>query len=148
MKVIDTKTVEKQWLGSSSKIRSTNGVDSSLSYVSRHEYTINSNWKVFIDNFIDGGYHVPYAHTGFSSEFNLDTYFSIQECESAPKEKDGGALSRIGSRGFYVFDAQDFIDSSIQESERVLMEDIVLCENVQKGLESPSYLTEKICTQC
>ncbi|RZC75460.1 hypothetical protein C5167_050937 [Papaver somniferum] len=109
MKVIDTKTVEKQWLGSSLKILSRNGIDTLLSYVSRHEYTVNSNWKFFIDNFIDGGYHVPYAHTGFSSGFNLDTYtttisdkFSIQECESAPNEKDG-ALSRIGSRGFYVF---------------------------------------------
>lgn len=56
------KSVGNEWLGSSLEILSTNGIDSSLSYLCRREYTIDCNWKVFCDNYLDGGYHVPYAH--------------------------------------------------------------------------------------
>lgn len=40
------KAIGNEWLGSSSEILSTNGVDSSLSYICRREYTIECNWKV------------------------------------------------------------------------------------------------------
>ncbi|KAF3591799.1 hypothetical protein DY000_02027585 [Brassica cretica] len=36
-------------------------------------------------------------------------------------------------------DDEAFIRRSLEESERVQMEDAVLCENVQRGLESPAY---------
>ena len=32
--------------------------DSSLVHISRREYVLNCNWKVFADNYLDGGYHV------------------------------------------------------------------------------------------
>ena len=38
--------VGMEWLGSTSDILSTNGVDTSLSYLCRREYTIECNWKV------------------------------------------------------------------------------------------------------
>ena len=28
----------------------------------RREYRLRCNWKVFADNYLDGGYHVPFAH--------------------------------------------------------------------------------------
>jgi hypothetical protein len=34
--------------------------DSSLVHISRREYVINCNWKVFADNYLDGGYHVSW----------------------------------------------------------------------------------------
>lgn len=42
----DEDIVAEEWLGSSSELLSSNGVDSSLSYVCRREYTIECNWKV------------------------------------------------------------------------------------------------------
>jgi phenylpropionate dioxygenase-like ring-hydroxylating dioxygenase large terminal subunit len=31
-------------------------------HLARREYIIPCNWKVFADNYLDGGYHVPHAH--------------------------------------------------------------------------------------
>ena len=31
-------------------------------FVARREYRLRCNWKVFADNYLDGGYHVPFAH--------------------------------------------------------------------------------------
>ncbi|URE15215.1 choline monooxygenase [Musa troglodytarum] len=178
------KTVENDWLGSASNILSTNGIDSSLKHVCRREYTIQCNWKVFCDNYLDGGYHVPYAHGDLASGLNLDSYstlifekVSIQRCEGGPTDKDG--FDRLGSKALYAFvypnfminrygpwmdtnlvvpvtttkcqvifdyfldvslvDDKVFMERSLEESERVQMEDIVLCEGVQRGLESPAY---------
>ncbi|XP_062164249.1 choline monooxygenase, chloroplastic isoform X1 [Alnus glutinosa] len=177
----DSHIVASEWLGSCSNILSTNGVDSSLSYVCRREYTIECNWKVFCDNYLDGGYHVPYAHKGLAFGLQLQSYsttifekVSIQSCEGGSMKSD-----RLGSKALYAFiypnfminrygpwmdtnlvlplgpkkcqvvfdyfieaslkDDKDFIESSLEDSERVQMEDIVLCEGVQKGLESPAY---------
>lgn len=56
-----------------------------LTFVERREYILNCNWKVFVDNYLDGGYHVPYLHKGLASQLDLTTYetkifdrFSIQ----------------------------------------------------------------------
>ncbi|XP_010541096.1 PREDICTED: choline monooxygenase, chloroplastic isoform X2 [Tarenaya hassleriana] len=178
--------VAKDWLGSSANILSQGGVDDSLSYICRREYTIDCNWKVFCDNYLDGGYHVPYAHKGLASGLDLNSYsttmlerVSIQECGGGSKAGEDG-YDRLGSKALYAFiypnfminrygpwmdtnlviplgprkckvvfdyflepflkEDESFIERSLEESERVQMEDIVLCENVQRGLESPAYV--------
>lgn len=40
--------VGMEWLGSTSEILSTNGVDTSLSYLCRRESTIECNWKACV----------------------------------------------------------------------------------------------------
>jgi len=30
--------------------------------------------QVFCDNYLDGGYHVPYAHKGLASGLKMDSY--------------------------------------------------------------------------
>lgn len=37
------------------------------------------NFGVFCDNYLDGGYHVPYAHKGLAYDLKLD-YYSITVC--------------------------------------------------------------------
>ncbi|XP_059634565.1 choline monooxygenase, chloroplastic [Cornus florida] len=177
--------VGNEWLGSSSEMLSTNGVDSSLSFVCRREYTIECNWKVFCDNYLDGGYHVPYAHKGLASGLKLESYstttfekVSVQRCDGGSTESEDD-FDRLGSKALYAFiypnfminrygpwmdtnlvlplgprkcqvifdyfldtslkDDKAFIESSLEDSERVQMEDVVLCEGVQRGLESPAY---------
>ncbi|XP_008801514.1 choline monooxygenase, chloroplastic [Phoenix dactylifera] len=176
--------VHNEWLGSASDIISNDGIDSSLKHVCRREYTIRCNWKVFCDNYLDGGYHVPYAHGGLASGLKLDSYstlifekVSIQRCEGASVDEDD--FDRLGSKAVYAFiypnfminrygpwldtnlviplgstncqvifdyfldhsllDDKVFIERSLKESERVQVEDIALCEGVQRGLESPAY---------
>ncbi|TYI31569.1 hypothetical protein ES332_A05G459500v1 [Gossypium tomentosum] len=182
---IDTDNVASEWLGSSSELFSLNGVDTTLTYVCRREYFIECNWKVFCDNYLDGGYHVPFAHKGLASGLSLDSYttsifekVSIQSAEGGSKQKED---DRLGSKAFYAFiypnfminrygpwmdtnlaiplgprkclvvfdyfleasfkDDKAFIERSLADSEKVQMEDIRLCEGVQKGIESPAYST-------
>ncbi|KAI3786953.1 hypothetical protein L1987_41055 [Smallanthus sonchifolius] len=176
--------VGMEWLGSSSKILSTNGVDTSLSYLCRREYTIECNWKVFCDNYLDGGYHVPFAHKDLASDLKLDSYsttvyekVSIQRCDGGEVQGQED-FDRLGSKSLYAFiypnfmdrygpwmdtnlvlplgprkckvvfdyfldaslkDDEAFVAKSLEDSEKVQMEDIVLCESVQRGLESPAY---------
>src|SRR5258705_4174961 len=33
-----------------------------LHWFERRHYNFDCNWKVFVDNYLDGGYHVPYLH--------------------------------------------------------------------------------------
>lgn len=178
-------TVGSEWLGSCSEYLAANGVDSSLSYLCRRVYDIECNWKVFCDNYLDGGYHVPYAHKGLASGLKLNSYstktyekVSIQSCDGGSTESEDD-IDRLGSKALYAFiypnfminrygpwmdtnlvlplgprkcqvifdyfieahlkDDKDFIERSLVDSERVQIEDIVLCEGVQRGLETPAY---------
>jgi choline monooxygenase len=46
----------------------------SLQFAERREYTLSCNWKVFVDNYLDGGYHVPYLHRGLNSILSFREY--------------------------------------------------------------------------
>ncbi|VVB11095.1 unnamed protein product [Arabis nemorensis] len=184
--LVTDDVVAAEWLGTSVGRLSQGGVDSHLSFICRREYIIDCNWKVFCDNYLDGGYHVPYAHKGLMSGLDLETYstttlerVSIQECGGGSKAGEEDGFSRLGSQALYAFvypnfminrygpwmdtnlviplgprrckvvfdyfldpslkDDEAFIKRSLEESERVQMEDVVLCESVQRGLESPAY---------
>jgi phenylpropionate dioxygenase-like ring-hydroxylating dioxygenase large terminal subunit len=47
---------------------------SSLHFAGRREFTIGCNWKVFVDNYLDGGYHVPFLHRGLNSVLSFKEY--------------------------------------------------------------------------
>ena len=40
----------------------------------RRSYMLNCNWKVFVDNYLDGGYHVPHIHGGLNSVLDYSRY--------------------------------------------------------------------------
>ena len=44
------------------------------SWFQRRSYFLNCNWKVFVDNYLDGGYHVPHIHGGLSSVLDNSKY--------------------------------------------------------------------------
>jgi len=65
-----------------------------LHFAGRREWIIDCNWKVFVDNYLDGGYHVPYLHKGLNSILNYAQYtiangerFCLQ---SSPIDSSGG----------------------------------------------------------
>ena len=75
---------------------------STLKFHSSKSYIVNCNWKVYVDNYLDGGYHVPVLHRGLTSQLDLSSYrtevygdYSIQSC--------GGKSERIGNEALYAW---------------------------------------------
>ena len=82
-----------------------------LNWFDRRRYTLNCNWKVFVDNYLDGGYHVPHIHGGLNSVLDYRNYtietgerFCLQ---SSPMVSTSGeaktAAVRKGKRAFYYW---------------------------------------------
>src|SRR5262249_34341729 len=45
-----------------------------LKFVERREYELGCNWKVFVDNYQDGGYHVNTVHPGLAGAIDYTHY--------------------------------------------------------------------------
>ena len=45
-----------------------------LAFVARRSYELRCNWKVYVDNYLDGGYHVSVLHKALAGQLDLDTY--------------------------------------------------------------------------
>jgi choline monooxygenase len=81
-----------------------------LTFVERREYTLACNWKVFVDNYLDGGYHVPHLHEGLGSILDYKAY-TIENFErfclqASPIDASGGsdamtAITRKGRALYY-----------------------------------------------
>ena len=83
----------------------------SLQWMDRRSYFVDCNWKVYVDNYLDGGYHVPHLHKGLDSVLDYSAYtienggrFCLQ---SSPMVADGadartGAV-RTGERALYLW---------------------------------------------
>jgi choline monooxygenase len=73
------------------------------------------NWKVFVDNYLDGGYHVPHVHSGLDSVLDYSRYsietgerYCLQSSPLVPNSADGRsdaqtAAVRKGERAFYYW---------------------------------------------
>ncbi len=92
------------------------GLDT-LHWLERRRYTLDCNWKVFVDNFLDGGYHVPHVHRGLDSvlssrEYTIETgeRFCLQwsPIVSAGAEERTGAV-RQGEHAFYYWIYPNFM---------------------------------------
>lgn len=73
---------------------------SKLKYFERRDYVINCNWKVYIDNYLEG-YHVPAAHPGLLREldykqYRVDTY-RYYSSHYAPLRSESTAERRYAS---------------------------------------------------
>ncbi len=45
-----------------------------LHWLERRRYSLNCNWKVFVDNYLDGGYHVPMLHRALNTVLDYGQY--------------------------------------------------------------------------
>ena len=75
-----------------------------LRFVHRRTYTLDCNWKVFADNYLDGGYHVSHVHGELAGGLDLSSYqtrlgkrFSVQTC------KGSGNSERVGRSACYTW---------------------------------------------
>ncbi len=82
-----------------------------LHYFDRRTYNIHCNWKVFVDNYLDGGYHVPHLHKGLNSVLDYKQYtienedrYCLQSSPMVASDEDAatGAV-RKGDRAWYFW---------------------------------------------
>ncbi|HMK73350.1 MAG TPA: aromatic ring-hydroxylating dioxygenase subunit alpha [Myxococcaceae bacterium] len=167
------------------------GALADLRFVERREYQLACNWKVFVDNYLDGGYHVNSVHPGLAGVLDYAHYrtdcfelTSLQHSPLRPAEPDahGSSVSgvRQGENALYgwaypnlmvnlyagVMDtnlvlpagqdrcrviidfyfsrtegeaARRFAEESVAVGHRIQLEDVGVCEDVQRGLASRAY---------
>ena len=156
---------------------------SNYAFKFRESYEINCNWKVYMDNFLEG-FHIPFVHPELNKVIDYKSYkteiydrFSLQWCpldselspygksptpeenkafyftifpniilNIAPGRLQTNIVEPKGSKSCvvhfdYHFDnpEETNIEQDAEFSEIVQQEDILICESVQKGLESNGY---------
>jgi choline monooxygenase len=165
---------------------------SQLSFSHRDEYLVDCNWKVYMDNYLEG-YHLPHVHPGLNKllDYRLYTtelhpWYSYQYSPLDSAENNQADIYYgEGSAHYYcifpnlmlnilpgrlqtniiipmgpsktkvVFDyyyakmgsqqTKQLIQQDQNFSDEVQQEDITICEQVQVGLESGSYLAGPLC---
>ncbi len=82
-----------------------------LHFLERRAYAFDSNWKVFVDNYLDGGYHVPFLHRGLDSVLDYAEYTIENEdrfcLQRSPLRASGGDTAveavRRGDEALYFW---------------------------------------------
>ncbi len=75
-----------------------------LSFFERRDYVVNCNWKVYIDNYLEG-YHIPIVHPGLMKEidypgYRTETYrYSSQQLGPVKEIRPGDTTDRIYAPG-------------------------------------------------
>jgi choline monooxygenase len=84
---------------------------SKLHYFDRRTFNIHCNWKVFVDNYLDGGYHVPHLHKGLNSVLDYKQYtienedrYCLQSSPMVVSAEDAATgATRRGDRAWYFW---------------------------------------------
>jgi choline monooxygenase len=160
------------------------GGEGNLVWHDRRTYDLACNWKVYIDNYLDGGYHVHTVHPALAGAIDYSQYrthvfdrCSVQTSPLTPTDGSVGA-TRTGTAAYWwlwpnfmvnvsngvmdtnlvlplavdrcrvIFDfyfapdaTAEFKQTSVDVAEQVQAEDVLICEQVQRGLNSRSYST-------
>ncbi|MGH7930606.1 MAG: SRPBCC family protein, partial [Candidatus Binatia bacterium] len=83
----------------------------------RRSYLLNCNWKVFVDNYLDGGYHVPHIHGALNSVLDPGKYkietgerYCLQSSPlSTAKGEEQMASVRKGDQALYYWIYPNFM---------------------------------------
>lgn len=110
-----------------------------LHFFARKSYTLACNWKVYVDNYLDGGYHVPHLHKGLNSvldyrEYTIENsrHYSLQSSPMvASQEHASVAATRSGDRAYYYWLYPNFM---INVYEGVMDTNLVLPLGVDRCL--------------
>src|SRR6516164_1990733 len=88
-----------------------------LQFFDRRTYDIHCNWKVYVDNYLDGGYHVPHLHKGLSSVLDYKQYtienedrYCLQSSPMVASNEDAATgMTRKGDRAWYFWQYPNFM---------------------------------------
>mgnify|MGYP000446640170 CR=1 FL=1 len=151
-----------------------------LKFVERREYTLNCNWKVYVDNYLDGGYHVNTIHPALAGMLDYSQYrtttFDFTSVQTSPVTGGAGSVRAGLAQYWYaypnfmlnlydgvmdtnlviplgpdrcrvVFDFYfasgdpAFHARSVATAHQIQLEDLGICEDVQRGLASGAFDT-------
>jgi len=79
-------------------------ITETLKYFDRRIYTLNCNWKVYVDNYLEG-YHIPIVHTGLMKEIDYPRYrtevfrYASQQLGPVKEVKPGDTGERVYAPG-------------------------------------------------
>lgn len=169
-----------------------------LKFVQRNEYRLACNWKVFVDNYLDGGYHINTIHPGLAGVLDYSQYkttmlgnTSLQTGPIRPADtiQGDGRIENVRQGNAYYWwifpnlmlniydgvmdsnlvlpmgpdacrvvfdfyfataerpDAEKWISESIAVTDQIQVEDMDICEDVQRGLSSRFYDTGRFCVR-
>jgi len=86
---------------------------SRLRFLHRTVWDVASNWKVCVDNYLDGGYHIPHMHPSLDAQLDMESYrtelfpsCSIQSSLPAGRQDERIAFdagARIGGEAVYLW---------------------------------------------
>ncbi len=86
---------------------------SELTFVGQRRWVIECNWKVYVDNYLDGGYHIPHMHPSLDAQLDMDNYgtelFERCSIQGSPASKaqderiDYDPQERIGGGALYAW---------------------------------------------
>jgi len=90
---------------------------SQVKFFERRTYSLNCNWKVFVDNYLDGGYHVPHLHKALNSVLDYRQYtienedrYCLQSSPMVESEVDvATSATRQGDRAWYFWQYPNFM---------------------------------------
>jgi choline monooxygenase len=79
-----------------------------LTWHARRSYDLSCNWKVYVDNFLDGGYHVNTIHPGLAGVLDYAHYHtdvfgntSVQVSPLRPAADAVEGVVRLGDNAYY-----------------------------------------------
>jgi choline monooxygenase len=89
----------------------------SVHFFERRVYSMGCNWKVFVDNYLDGGYHVPHLHKALNSVLEYKQYtienedrYCLQSSPMVASEVDAStSATRKGDRAWYFWQYPNFM---------------------------------------
>jgi choline monooxygenase len=89
----------------------------SMHFFERRVYSMGCNWKVFVDNYLDGGYHVPHLHKALNSVLEYKQYtienedrYCLQSSPMVSSEMDAAtSATRQGDRAWYFWHYPNFM---------------------------------------
>jgi choline monooxygenase len=120
-----------EFLGKVPELAAPLKITKKLHYFDRRIYTLQCNWKVYVDNYLDGGYHVPHAHKGLNSVVAYTKYtieiFERSCLQSSPLDSSTALESAIGAtrqgHAFYLWIYPNFminVYSGVMDTNLVL----------------------------
>lgn len=155
---------------------------SAMTLSERASYDVECNWKVYVDNFLEG-YHLPHVHPGLSKILNYREYetelFDWYSLQHSPLDNAGEIYGegeawyyfvypntmlnimpdrlqtnrvvpldidhcRVEFDYYYSGNGAARIGKDLEFSDAIQMEDITICESVQKGLGTGTYIPGRL----
>ena len=85
------------------------GFSTGMSFVCRQSYRIDCNWKICVDNYLDGGYHIEFAHKQLADMLSLKEYttkvydgYSIQSVEEKDSDSESDSDEKRAASVIYA----------------------------------------------